>query len=362
MAKLFNRAKMTTATTGAGTVTLGSASSGFQSFADAGVADGDVVQYVIEEGANFEIGTGTYTASGTTLTRTPTESSNSDAAITLAGSAQVAITAVAADMNRLQNEGSDIVTVASTGATVTGKMTADEAAIDNININGNAITSTDTNGDITITPNGTGSVVIDGLSHPQADGSAGQFLKTDGSGQLAFATVDTDLSNDTTPQLGGDLDGQGNNIYSLQGNIGSDAGDYLVWTTDTQMDVYINGSNEFRFESDGDFHADGNVVAYSTTVSSDERLKENIEVVSDALNKVSVLRGVTFDWIRDGKPSAGVIAQEVQNVLPQAVTEVTGMNGVQHLTVNYSALTSILIEAIKELKAEVEELKNGSAN
>ena len=128
------------------------------------------------------------------------------------------------------------------------------------------------------------------------------------------------------------------------------------------MDIYVNGSNEFRFESDGDFHADGNVVAYSITVSSDERLKENIEVVENALNKVSVLRGVTFDWIRDGKSSAGVIAQEVQNVLPQAVTEVTGMNGVQHLTVNYSALTSILIEAIKELKAEVEELKNGSAN
>ena len=87
MAKLFNRAKMTTSTTGTGTVTLGSASVGFQSFADAGVSNSDVVQYVIEEGANFEIGTGTYSSSGTSLTRTPTESSNSNNAITLAGNA-----------------------------------------------------------------------------------------------------------------------------------------------------------------------------------------------------------------------------------------------------------------------------------
>lgn len=122
MAKLFNRAKMTTATTGAGTLTLGSASVGFQSFADAGVSDGDVVQYVIEEAANFEIGTGTYTASGTTLTRTPSESSNSGSAITLGGNATVSVTAIHADFNRLQHNGSDKLTVSSTGVSITGDL------------------------------------------------------------------------------------------------------------------------------------------------------------------------------------------------------------------------------------------------
>lgn len=61
--------------------------------------------------------------------------------------------------------------------------------VDNLTLNGNTLSSTDTNGNINITPDGTGSVVIDGLSHPQADGSAGQFLKTDGSGNLSFAAV-----------------------------------------------------------------------------------------------------------------------------------------------------------------------------
>jgi hypothetical protein len=97
MTKLVNRAKMTTATTGTGTITLGTAESGYQSFAAAGVADADVVRYVIEDGTDWEIGTGTYTASGTTLTRTVSESSNADAALNLTGSAVVYVSAVAAD-------------------------------------------------------------------------------------------------------------------------------------------------------------------------------------------------------------------------------------------------------------------------
>jgi len=89
---------MTTSTTGTGTITLGSASSGFQTFADAGVSDGDPVRYVIADGTSWEIGSGVYTASGTTLTRSVLESSNSDSALNLSGSATVFVTAVAEDI------------------------------------------------------------------------------------------------------------------------------------------------------------------------------------------------------------------------------------------------------------------------
>jgi hypothetical protein len=89
---------MTTATTGTGTITLGSAVSGYLTFALAGVTNGTVVSYGIKDGANSEVGTGTYTSSGTTLSRTVTVSTNSNSAINLSGTAEVYITARAEDI------------------------------------------------------------------------------------------------------------------------------------------------------------------------------------------------------------------------------------------------------------------------
>ena len=103
----------------------------------------------------------------------------------------------------------------------------------------------------------------------------------------------------------------------------------------------------------------GDVVAYS---SSDARLKENLEVIPNALDKVQALSGYTFDWndkqdaYEVGKRDVGVIAQDVEAVLPEVVVdrELTG-----YKAVNYEKLVPLLIEAIKELKAEVETLKKG---
>ena len=126
---LGNRAKMSTSTTGTGTITLGSAVASFQTFEGSGITNGQTVRYAIEDGNAFEIGSGTYTSSGTTLSRSVTESSNSDSAISLSGNAQVFVTAAVADL--FINDGASTLTTTGviTGGTV--EATSDTAAGDN---------------------------------------------------------------------------------------------------------------------------------------------------------------------------------------------------------------------------------------
>jgi hypothetical protein len=145
--------------------------------------------------------------------------------------------------------------------------------------------------------------------------------------------------------------------------IGRDTNDYYIVNTTTH-DWYLDGNLDMRLESDGDLHADGDIVAFSTT-TSDERLKTDITVVENALEKVKSIRGVEFTYKNDGKRSAGVIAQEVEKVLPQAVREkaLPLQMGVEDETeykvLQYDQLHALLIEAVKELSDEIEELKRG---
>ena len=110
----------------------------------------------------------------------------------------------------------------------------------------------------------------------------------------------------------------------------------------------LSGANEFSMSGSytGSFTATGDVTAYS-----DKRLKRNIETITNAVDTVSKLRGVNYE--KDGRNSTGVIAQEIEEVLPQVVhTDADGMKSVA-----YGNIVGILIEAIKEQQKEIEELK-----
>ncbi len=137
--------------------------------------------------------------------------------------------------------------------------------------------------------------------------------------------------------------------------------DFVMADADVGLRFYTTDSEEMRLEDDGDLHVDGDVIAYSTTVS-DATLKYNINPVEFALDKIKQLKGVTFNYLKGNKASAGLLAQDVEKVMPSAVSErklpFHADDDKSYKTLHYDSMTAILVEAIKELTAKVEKLEN----
>jgi hypothetical protein len=109
----------------------------------------------------------------------------------------------------------------------------------------------------------------------------------------------------------------------------------------------LSSGTAITVDGSGNLTAAGNVTAYS-----DARLKKNVSTIDNALALVEKMRGVRYDRIDSGKAGIGVIAQEMQEVVPEVVHE-----GEEHLSVAYGNLVGVLIEAVKELSARVKELE-----
>lgn len=136
---------------------------------------------------------------------------------------------------------------------------------------------------------------------------------------------------------------------TMSGDLGFGSGGGKV-TGDTTTVGFTNGAaaTAKMNTTTGDFTASGNVTAYS-----DERLKTDIETITDALALVRQMRGVRYARRSDGAPGVGVVAQEMQKVVPEVVIG----NDSGYLSVAYPNLVGVLIEAVKELAARVEELE-----
>ena len=171
------------------------------------------------------------------------------------------------------------------------------------------------------------------------DGRLGITGFADVSASLAAAVAGAGIQSvaeDTTPQLGGNLDLNSNNI-SGSGNI--------------DISGEITGS---ALLVNGTINSTGDITAY---YSSDKRLKNNITPISDAISKINQIGGYGFDWNDNSSHSGhdvGVIAQEIEKVLPEVVT--TRDNG--YKAVRYEKIVALLIEAVKEQQLQIDELKS----
>ena len=220
----------------------------------------------------------------------------------------------------------------------------DNLKVDNLDLNGNSITSTDSNGDINITPNGSGDVVIDGLKYPQADGSADQFLQTDGSGQLSFATVTSsftlsDGSNTDTFNTGETLTftaGEGtditvsNNTVTIAGELasGSNAG-VASFSTD---DFAVSGAGAVTVKASGITNAQ---LAGSIANS---KLSNSSITVSDGSNSTATALGGTITF--SGTSNEVEVAESSGTVTVGLPSTVSGLT-----TVSATNLTGTLSTA-----------------
>jgi hypothetical protein len=184
--------------------------------------------------------------------------------------------------------------------------------VDNITIDGTEIDLS--SGDLTLDV--AGDIVLD------AGGE--EVIFKDGSTNVGHVSLDSD--NLTIKSLVSDKD----MIFK-----GNDGGSEITALT---LDMSAAGAATFNND---------------VTAFSDERLKSDIETITNALDKVKEMRGVTFT--RDGRQGTGVVAQEMQKVMPEVVHDKN-----EYMSLAYGNLVGVLIEAIKELEKKIEKLENGN--
>jgi hypothetical protein len=257
------------------------------------------------------------------------------------------------------------------GVTIGTSSVATDIRVDQLQLNGRTISSTDTNGDILLSPNGSGDVHIKQgtqlkvASANVADLTSGRVVYAGTNGELQDASTftfnGTTVTISTVDINGGAIDGTNIGAASQgTGNFTSLESDSLSVTNTTASTSKDTGAiiiTQGGLGVEGAIHAGGDVSAFNT---SDYRLKHNVKSIDSALDKIDQIQGVEFDW--DASEAGlhyghlkghdvGVIAQELKEVLPEAVKE----RDDGYLSVDYGRVVPLLIQAIKELKAQIED-------
>jgi len=206
------------------------------------------------------------------------------------------------------------------------------------NISGNAAT-------VTTIPNLTGDITSTGTATAIA---SGVIVNSDISASAAIAVSKLAASTISGVTLGNSLATLTRGTYLTGSNYNGSAAQ--TWAVDATSSN--TGSKVVARDASGNF-AGNTITCVTLNSTSDINLKDNIRPFEDALDTINQLNGVHFTWKEDNKKSIGVIAQEIEAILPELVTETDGTK-----TVNYNGLIGVLIESVKELSVKVEQLES----
>jgi hypothetical protein len=320
------------------------------------------------------VGTGLDVTNGTTtpnitlsldeLTIATTELTSSDYVICLDGTAERKITLsnLANELETIGSWGSGTVTevTVGTGLDVTSGTTTPNItlSLDELTIATTELTSSD----YVICLDGTAErkITLTNLANELeaiggwGSGGSGTVTSVSAGTGMDFTTITTSgsVSIDTSQTAI-------TSMYNTALRVGYDTSNYTDYNL-TTTDFYFDGVIDFRFSDGGAMLANSNITAYSGSISSDRKLKDNIRPIENALEKVRTLTGCEYTLKAHGKnpasEKAGLIAQNVQEVLPCAVEmrEALG-DEEEHLTLDYNAVIGLLVQAVNELADIVQE-------
>ena len=209
----------------------------------------------------------------------------------------------------------------------------------NLDLNSNNITGT---GNIEIT----GSLNVSGVSTFQSHVHLGDDDELRFGANNDFKIVH-DPNDCRFENSNGDIKFKNTGSYFF---FDEDGGQTLAsFINDGGINLFYNGSKKFETTADG-ATVTGTATATDFNSTSDARLKTNVQLIDDPLEKVLQIKGVSFNWIENNKPSMGVIANDIEEVLPELVTDTNPK------TVNYNGLIGLLIEVVKEQQTQIDSL------
>lgn len=279
------------------------------------------------------------------------------------------------DKIKFKTAGSEIVRMDSTGLAIGGLNPTEKLTVDGnianssgdmtIDVAGAVILDADDNGNVSFKDGGTRYGYVEKSSNDmliQSTISDGDIIFKGSDGGTAITALTLDMSDAGAATFNHTVSFK----FIINTWINSAEGDGRIYYANSGETYFkADGSHLFRngsdttianIDSSGNGTFAGNVTAYGSP--SDIRLKENVEVIENALDKVKQLKGITYDLKSDGNRLTGLIAQDLEKVLPEAVYTAKDLEDDEHLAIRYGNTVGLLVEAIKELEARVKELED----